>query len=83
MPGNDPTLLRMPDIELLSLIGVMCETIDNKTTSRKFDVQTWHLVDSQNCRTNWDPQTKPDEDSMCEDKTNIPDYLKFQHKQIL
>ena len=44
--GNGPALLRMPDIELLSIIRVMCETTDNKTTGRKFDVQTTHVADS-------------------------------------
>ena len=39
MPVDDPALLGMPDIELLGIIRVMCETIDNKTTGKKFDVQ--------------------------------------------
>ena len=38
-------------------------------------LQTRHQADSQNRRTNRDPQAKLDEDSMGADKTNIPDYL--------
>ena len=58
MPGRGP-LLRMPDIELLGAIRIMCETIYNKTNDRKFDVQTRHAADSQNCSTTG-PTEKPD-----------------------
>ena len=53
----------------------MCETIDNKTTSRKFDSQMSHLADSQNFKTNEDPQANPGEGSMTKDKTNMLDCL--------
>ena len=53
----------------------MCETIGNKTIGRKFDSQTRHVADSQNCKGNRDPQAKPDVDSMSEDKSNLSDYL--------
>ena len=36
VPGHFPELLRMPDIELVSIIRAMCKTIDNKTTSRNY-----------------------------------------------
>ena len=75
MPGDGPALLRMPDIESLGIIRVMFETIIYKTAGRKFDMQTRHLADCQNCRTNRDPQEKPDEDSTSTDKTDIPHYL--------
>ena len=45
-PGDGPELLRIPDIELLGMIRVMCETIDKKTTDRKFDEQTRCALDS-------------------------------------
>ena len=60
VPGDGPVLLRMPDIELLSIIRVMCEAIDNKTTDRKFDVQTNHAADSHNCKTKRDSHAKLD-----------------------
>ena len=31
VPGDGPSSLRMPDIDLLGIIRVICETIDNKT----------------------------------------------------
>ena len=47
MPGNDPALLRMPDIEFLGIIRVMCKTLDNKTTQGKFEAQTRHVAESK------------------------------------
>ena len=51
------------------------EKTEDKTTGRKFDIQTKHAEESQNCKTNSDPQVKPDADSISEDKTNIPNCL--------
>ena len=45
VPGDGLALVRMPDIKLLRIIRVVCETI-NKTADRTFDVQTRHLADS-------------------------------------
>ena len=53
----------------------MCETIENKTNDRKFDVQTRHAADSQNCSTNRDLQKRLDADNTCGGKSNIPNYL--------
>ena len=39
VPGDDPALSEMPDVEFLGTIQAMCETIDNKTTCMKFDSQ--------------------------------------------
>ena len=47
VPGDGTALLRMPDIELPSIMTVMCETIGNKTNDRRFDTQTRHAEDSQ------------------------------------
>ena len=77
MPGNGPPLLGMPDRELLDIIGVMCETTDNKPNEGRFDVHTRHATDSQNCRTNKDLQKRPDVNNTSADKTNIPDYLNY------
>ena len=63
MPGDGPALLRMPDMEFLGIIRIMCETIGNKTNNRKFDTQTRQVADSQSCN------TKPDVDSTSRDKT--------------
>ena len=76
VPGNGLILLRMLDIELLSIIRVMCEIIGNKATNKKFETQT-RPGDSQNCKTNKDPQAKQYAESVSKDKTNIPDYLNF------
>ena len=38
VPDESPALLRMPYIEFCGTIGFMCETIDSKTASRKFDM---------------------------------------------
>ena len=58
-----PALLGMPDMELLGIIRVMCETIDNKTNDRKFYLQNRHTVVGQNWSTNRDLQTKLDADN--------------------
>ena len=58
VPGDGPALLGMPDIELFGIIRVMCGTIDNKTNDRKFDAQTRHAADGQNCSTNKCPQSQ-------------------------
>ena len=79
--GNGPVLLRMSNIELVFIIRVKCEAIDNKTNDRKFDAQTRHAADSQNCSTNRDPLTKPDAYNMRGDKTNTPNYLNSSTKQ--
>ena len=50
MPADGPTLLGMPDIELLSIIRVMCETIGNKTISKMFDSQSKNVAHSQYCK---------------------------------
>ena len=55
MPDNGRALLGMPDIEFHAIIRATCETIENKTTDMKFDVQTRHAADSQNCKTHRDP----------------------------
>ena len=39
MPGDDPALSGMPDVDLLGNIPAMCDTIDNKTTCLKLDSQ--------------------------------------------
>ena len=44
-------------IELFDVIIVMCETIDNKTNDRRFDMQTRHATDRQNCSINKRLQT--------------------------
>ena len=75
MPGDDLALLRMPDIELLGIIRVICEAIDERTTGKKFDSQTKHVAGSQNCKTNKDQKVKLHEGNSNKDKTNTPDYL--------
>ena len=50
--SNGTALLRMPDIELLSVLRVMHETIGNKANGRKFNAQTRHAAHRQNCSTN-------------------------------
>ena len=52
----------------------MCET-GNKTTGKKFESQTKHIADSQNCKTNKDPQAKPNESRLSKAKTNMPVYF--------
>ena len=75
VPVSSPALLRIPYTELLSVIRVMCETRDSKTNDRKFDVQTRHAADSQNCSATRDLQTRLDADDVNKDKTNISSCL--------
>ena len=77
-----PALLRMPDIELLGVIRVMCETVGNKANNRKFYVHTRHAADSQNCSTNMGLQTKSDVDNARGDKTHILDYAGTNKTQM-
>ena len=75
VPVGHQALLRMPGIELLGIIRVLGETMDNKTTGRKFGAHTQQVADCWNCRTNRDPQAKLNEDSKSADKINIPTYI--------
>ena len=75
VPGDSPALPGIPGIEQFGIIRVLCGTIDIKTINRKFDAQTKHAADSQNCKTNSDTQVRSDVDNTNGDKTNIPDYL--------
>ena len=45
-------------IELLGIIRVMCETIDNRTTDRKFSSLIRHVADCPNCKTKKGPAGK-------------------------
>ena len=44
MLGVYPALLGIPGVELCGIMRVMCETVENKTIGRKFDMQTRHLA---------------------------------------
>ena len=80
VPGNGPALLRMPDIKLLNIVRVMCETIDNKTNDRKFDVQIRHAAENQNCSTNRSLQTKLDANDSSRDEKNCSTNRDLQTK---
>ena len=71
MQDDFPALLCMPDTELLGITRVMCETIGNKTTSKKLDLQAKHVVGSQNCKTNKDLQAMQDK---CSPPIDKPTY---------
>ena len=58
MPGSGPAFLGMPDIELLGIMRVICETVGNKTANRKFETQTRHAQDYQNCKRKQEPTGK-------------------------
>ena len=75
VPGDDPALLRLPDIELLGIIRGIFEIIENKSNDRTFDIQTRHEASSHNCKIHRDPQAKLNAYSGSEDKINIPNYL--------
>ena len=83
MAGDGAALLGMPGIELLGIIRVMCETIDNKTTSRKFDFKSRHVTDSQNCKTNRNPQARLYTYSMSKYKTKMPDYPNSTQAELI
>ena len=81
--GDGPTLLGILEIELFGIIRVICDTIENKTTGMKFDSQTKHVADSPNCKTNKDPQAKPDESSRSKDKIKLSDYLNSSKRKLI
>ena len=72
VPADGPALLRISDNELLDIIRVICETIDNKTTSRKLDPQA--KLDEDSIR--MDKTNIPDYLNSITSKTNnMLDYL--------
>ena len=74
VPGDDPALLGMTDIELLNILKVMCEVIGVPPESRKFNLQTIEASDSLSSRTNKVPQNKTDKVDAHDDNANMPDY---------
>ena len=40
VPGDSPALLGMPDIELLSLLKIICEVMGGQQANKKFNFQT-------------------------------------------
>ena len=47
VPGDGPALLGMPDIALLSILGITCDIISEPHESRKFESQTIDMSNSQ------------------------------------
>ena len=52
VPGDGPSLLGMPDIELLSILRATCDIIGEPHESRKFNSQRIEISDIPSCRTN-------------------------------
>ena len=57
---------------MLDIIRDIFETIDNKSKNRKFDMQTSHAANGQECSTNKDLQIKLEADNMNGDKILLP-----------
>ena len=55
VPGDGQALLGMPDIRLLSIIGITCCIIDESCKSRKSYSQTIEMSNSPSCRTSEAP----------------------------
>ena len=58
IPGNGPTLIGIPDIDLLRILRITCDLIGESHENRKFNLQTRETSDSPSCRTNDNQYTK-------------------------
>ena len=75
MQGDVPALLEMSNIELLSIIRVMCKKIGKKKTAdKKFESQIQHEAENTKCKTNKELQAQSGIGSFS-NETNMLDYL--------
>ena len=49
VPGDGPTLLGLPDIELLGTLKITCNVVEGQQAGRKFDSQTTKPTAVLNC----------------------------------
>ena len=77
VPGDSPTLLGMPDTELLNILKIMCEVMGDPHESRKSDLQTMKEPNSHNCKTIKAQLIKTDNEDVNDANINIPDYFRL------
>ena len=77
VPGDDPAFLRMPDIELLSILKITCEIMGDQPADRKFDLQTIEPCNGSICKTNTSQQIKINKVDGVDTNSNIHDYFRF------
>ena len=77
VPGDSPIMLGMPDIELLNILRITCDTIGGYHESRKFNSQTVETSDSPDCRIKEAPQFITDKEDMHAGKRNMSDYFRL------
>ena len=58
--GDGPSLLGMPDIQLLDILKMMCEVVEYQQADRKLNSQTIQPYDGLGCKVNMDQQIKTD-----------------------
>ena len=76
VPDDGPALLGMLDINLLSILGTMCDITGEPHESRKFDLQTIVASNISSWRTSKAPQTETDKVGMCDVTINILNYFR-------
>ena len=76
VPRDCPSLLGIPDIELLNIVKIMCEVIGDPHESQKFDLQAIGVSKSPSCRRSRVPQNKTDKVDVNDTNAIMPDYFR-------
>ena len=74
VPGDDPALQGMPEIELLDILKIICEVVGGQQGDGKFDFQTIQLVNAHSCKAYTDWEIKSDNAKVVEANSHMPDY---------
>ena len=80
MSEDDPALLGMLDIELLSILKVACGLVEDQQANSKYDSQTIQLFNGYSCKANTVQHIKTDDADADDANSNMPDYF-ICHKQ--
>ena len=74
--GGGPALLEMPDIELLSILKIMCDVVEGQQADRKFDSQTMEPSSAPSCKANTDWERRSDNMDVININSNMPDFFR-------
>ena len=77
VPGDDLTLLGMPDIRLVDILKIMCEVVGEQQADKKFDTQTILPSSGSSCKANKAQQIKTYNADVNNVNLNMPDYIRF------
>ena len=75
VPGDDPALLGMPDIEL-GIMKIMFDIIEDQQADKKFAFQTMEPSSTLSCKTNTDRESRSGEANVIKSNSNMQDYFR-------